>query len=108
MTTYEQILQTTFEAQIENIKNDILKFNPKVNNFIVYSEKTKDYNIFLVYGTGHNSVFSHIYRMVIIENAFTTGTKIYNEGNAICNESYTLETVKERVKKQLTNAINQF
>ena len=107
MKSYEQILESVFYAQIEDIKKDILKFNPKVNNFIVYSEKTKDYNIFLVYGTGHSSVFSHIYRMVIIGNDFERSNKIFNEGNAICNESYTIETVKEWAKKSLNNALNQ-
>jgi regulator of replication initiation timing len=108
MKTYEQMLETVFNSQIENIKNDIIKYNSKVNNFIVHSEKTKDYNIFLVYGTGHGSVFSHIYRMVIIENEYENASPIFKEGNAICNESYTIETVKDWAKKRLNNALKQF
>lgn len=108
MKTYEQILETVFNAQIENIKNDIIKYNSKVNNFIVYSEKTKDYNIFLVYGTGHDSVFSHIYRMIIIDNDFKNASPLFKEGNTICNESYTIETVKDWAKKRINNALKQF
>lgn len=105
--SYEQIKESVFKAQIENIKKDILKFNPKVNNFIVYSEKTKNYNIFLVYGTGHGSVFSHIYRMVVIGNDFENESPIFKEGNAICNEGYTIETVKEWAKNRLNNVLKQ-
>jgi len=107
MNTYTEILDSIFNKQIENIKQDILKFNPNVKEFKVYSEKTKHYNIFLVYGMGHGSVFSHIYRMVIIDNSFEKGDKIFNEGNAICGESYTIETVKEWAKNRLNNAIKQ-
>lgn len=107
MKEYEQILETVFEKQIENIKKDILKHNPKVTDFKVYSEKTKNYNIFLVYGTGHATVFSHIYRMIVIEKDFENGSKIFDEGNALCAESYTIEDVKQRAKNRLTNAINQ-
>jgi len=107
MKEYNEMIETIFNSQIENIKKDILKYNPNVNEFIVYSEKTKDYNIFLVYGTGHGSVFSHIYRMVIIENDFINGTKIFNEGNAICGESYTIEDVKKLAKNRLNHALNQ-
>lgn len=107
MKTYKEILETVFNLQIENIKKDILKFNPKVNNFIIKSEKTKDYNIFLVYGTGHGSCFSHIYRMVIINNDFVNASPIFKNGNAICKESYTLENVKEMAKNSLNNALKQ-
>ena len=107
MKTYNEILDDIFNGQIENIKKDILKFNPKVNNFIVKSERTKDYNIFLVYGTGHNSVFSHIYKMVIIDNSYINASPIFTDGNAICSDSYTLENVKEKAKNSLNNALKQ-
>jgi len=108
LSNYQIAKQTVFNAQIENIKKDILNFNPKVSNFVVYSEKTKDYNIFLVYGTGHSSVFSHIYRMVIIDNSYENASPIFKEGNAICDESYTIETVKEWAKNRLNHALKQF
>lgn len=108
MNTYEEILESVFNAQIENIKKNIVSFNPKVNNFVVYSEKTKNYNIFLVYGTGHASVFSHIYRMVIIDNCYENASPIFTEGNALCSEAYTIETVKEWAKNRLNNALKQF
>lgn len=107
MKTYNEILRDIFNGQVENIKKDILRFNPKVNNFIVHSEKTKDYNIFLIYGTGHGSVFSHIYRMVIIDNSYLNASPIFKDGNAICNDSYTLENVKEKAKYSLNNALKQ-
>lgn len=107
MTEYNVILEKIFNLQIENIKKDILKYNPNVTDFIVYSEKTANYNIFLVYGTGHKSVLTHIYRMVIIENEFENGTVIFENGNVICDESYNLETVKKMAKIRLQNAINQ-
>ena len=107
MKTYNEILSDIFNGQIENIKKDILKFNPKVTDFIINSEKTKDYNIFLIYGTGHGSVFSHIYRMVIIDNSFVNASPIFKDGNAICNDSYTLENVKEKAKNSLNNALKQ-
>lgn len=108
MKTYNDILNDIFNAQIKNIKNDILKFNPKVNNFIIHSEKTKDYNIFLIYGIGHGSVFSHIYRMVIIDNSYINASPIFKNGNAICGDSYTLEDVKKMAKNELNNALKQF
>jgi hypothetical protein len=107
MKTYSEILETVFNSQIENIKEDILKYNSNVDNFTVHSEKTKNYNIFLVYGTGHGSVFSHIYRMVVIDNSYVGANPIFKEGNAICNDSYTIETVKEWAKNRLNNAIKQ-
>ena len=107
MKTYNEILSDIFNGQIENIKKDILKFNPKVTDFIINSEKTKDYNIFLIYGTGHGSVFSHIYRMVIIDNSFVNASPIFKDGNVICNDSYTLENVKEKAKYSLNNALKQ-
>lgn len=108
MKTYDKILENVFNSQIENIKQDILKYNAKVNNFIVYSEKTKDYNIFLVYGTGHGSIFSHIYRMVIIDNSYENASPLFKEGNAVCGESYTIETVKEWAKNRINHALKQF
>lgn len=107
MKEYEQILENVFTKQLENIKEEILKFNPNVTDFKVYFEKTKSYNIFLVYGTGHASIFSHIYRMVIIEKDFENSSKIFDEGNALCGEAYTIEDVKQRAKNRLTNCINQ-
>ena len=108
MKTYNEILETVFNLQIENIKKDILRFNPNVTDFIINSEKTKGYNIFLIYGTGHNSVFSHIYRMVIIDNSYINASPIFTDGNAICNNSYTLMDVKQRAKNSLNNALKQF
>lgn len=108
MKELEQIKDIIFNKQIENIKNDIISATPnKIDNFIVYSEKTKDYNIFLVYGVKNESVFSHIYRMVIIDNYFEKGHAIFTNGNVICSESYTLDTVKEWAKNSLNNAIKQ-
>lgn len=108
MKTYEQYLEIIFNKQIENIKNDILEYNSKVSSFTIYTEKTEDYNIFLVYGTGHGSIFSHIYRMVIINNSSENATPLYKEGNAICGESYTIETVKNWAKNRINHALKQF
>lgn len=107
MEEYNKILESIFNKQIENIKAEIIKYNPKVTDFKVYSEKTKNYNIFLVYGTGHASVFSHIYRMEIIDNSFINGSKIFEDGNALCAESYTIDDVKNRAKNKLNIALNQ-
>ena len=106
--SYEEYKEKVLSNQIENIKKEILKFNPRVKNFKVYSESTKHYNTILVYGTGHNSVFSHIYRMVVITSDFENGDVIYSDGNAICGESYTLEDVKSKLKIRIGLLTKEF
>ena len=48
-----------------------------------------------------------IYRMVIIENSYENASPLFKEGNAICGESYTIETVKEWAKNRINNALKQ-
>jgi hypothetical protein len=45
--------------------------------------------------------------MVVIDNSYSGANPIFKEGNAICNDSYTIETVKEWAKNRLNNAIKQ-
>lgn len=107
MKELEQIKESVFNAQIENIKKDIINCTPdKINNFIIHSEKTESYNIFLVYGV-KNGVFNHIYRMLIIGNNFEKDNIYFKEGNVICNDSYTLDTVKDWAKKRLNHVLSQ-
>lgn len=103
----QAIKKEILNAQIGNVKKDILSFNDKVTNFNVYFEQLEDYNVILVYGMGHDSIFSHIYRMVIIGNSFVKDTAIFEDGNAISEEAYTLEDVKQRATNRLKNALKQ-
>jgi hypothetical protein len=101
---YNQFKEEMFSRQIEKEKEDILKFNDSIIEFVNYSVMEENVNVILIYGKTDGKCFNHIYRMAIYP--FDTMTSVYRNGNAIDCEAYDIQNVKDMAKVYLNYYIN--
>jgi hypothetical protein len=103
--SWEEMLQETFENQIEIEKKSISNMYKNVKEFINLSVQEEGINIILVYGVTDSECFNHIYRMAIYP---TTSTEVvYRGGNAIDGQFYNIQDVKNRAKTYLNHYLNK-
>ena len=105
MENWNQFKEEMFSKQIEKEKEDILKFNDTVIEFVDYSVMEEDVNVILIYGKTDKECFNHIYRMAIYP--FDTMTAVYRNGNVIDCEAYDIQNVKDMAKLYLNYYINK-
>jgi len=103
--TWNEMLDKTFERQIEIEKESILDYNSNIEEFINLSIQEDELNVILIYGVTNSKYFSHIYRMAIYPRTETKS--IYREGNVIDHQGYNIEDVKKRAKTYLNHYLNK-
>jgi hypothetical protein len=103
--TWNEMLNKTFERQIEIEKESILDYNSNIEEFINLSIQEDEINVILIYGVTNSKYFAHIYRMAIYPRTETKS--IYREGNVIDNQGYNIEDVKKRAKTYLNHYANK-
>ncbi len=104
-STWESMLDKTFERQIEIEKKSILDMYSNVKEIIDLSIQEEGINVILVYGVTNSLSFSHIYRMAIYSKTSTEA--VYRSGNAVDSQVYNIQDVKTRAKTYLNHYANK-